>query len=117
MNIAVTLFLRQAPIFSGRSDERAGAGFGAGLHPTDRFAQYRLIAGLRRRGDNNLPWQVINLTDFGKSVRLPLFSPVVLPHEFLRILLPGGTLSVNHTFPPITDPSPTVIRPKIVAPA
>ena len=30
--------------------------------------------------------------------------------------LPGGTLRVSHTLPPITDPAPTVIRPRIVAP-
>lgn len=29
----------------------------------------------------------------------------------------GGTSSVSQTFPPIVDPRPTMIRPRIVAPA
>lgn len=32
-------------------------------------------------------------------------------------LVPGGTLCVSHTLPPITDPRPIVTRPRIVAPA
>jgi hypothetical protein len=31
--------------------------------------------------------------------------------------LPGGTLSVNQTLPPIDEPRPIVMRPRIVAPA
>ena len=33
------------------------------------------------------------------------------------LVLPGGTLRVSQTFPPITDLLPIVIRPRIVAPA
>ena len=33
------------------------------------------------------------------------------------IALFGATLCVSHTFPPMTEPLPIVIRPKIVAPA
>ena len=32
-------------------------------------------------------------------------------------LVPGGTLCVSHTLPPITEPRPIVTRPRIVAPA
>jgi hypothetical protein len=32
-------------------------------------------------------------------------------------LLPGGTLRVSQTLPPIVDPRPIVIRPRMVAPA
>ena len=32
-------------------------------------------------------------------------------------LLPGSTLCVSQTLPPIVDPAPTVMRPKMVAPA
>jgi hypothetical protein len=31
--------------------------------------------------------------------------------------LPDGTLSVNQTVPPIDEPRPIVMRPRIVAPA
>ena len=31
--------------------------------------------------------------------------------------LPGGTLRVSQTLPPMTDPRPMVTRPKMVAPA
>ena len=32
-------------------------------------------------------------------------------------LLPGGTLRVSHTLPPMVDPRPMVTRPSTVAPA
>lgn len=32
-------------------------------------------------------------------------------------LVPGGTLCVSHTLPPITEPRPIVTRPRMVAPA
>ena len=31
-------------------------------------------------------------------------------------MLPGGTLCVSHTFPPMREPRPMVIRPRTVAP-
>lgn len=32
-------------------------------------------------------------------------------------IVPAGTLCVSHTFPPMTEPRPMVMRPKRVAPA
>src|SRR5690606_23126335 len=44
------------------------------------------------------------------------------PAQALRIcawvtLLPGATLWVNQTLPPMVEPAPTVMRPRTVAPA
>ncbi len=33
------------------------------------------------------------------------------------MLLPGGTLRVTQTLPPMIEPRPIVMRPRIVAPA
>ncbi len=59
---------------------------------------------------------------FGPCPLIPTQIPAPPSNTSLRAcacvtLLPGGTLRVSQTLPPMVDPRPIVTRPRIVAPA
>ena len=82
-------------------------------------------------------WDEVGLKEYGDALPKQLWRPGAARRDrarpvsrtarsessyVLRIcacdtLLPGGTLWVSHTLPPMVDPAPTVIRPRMVAPA
>lgn len=96
-----------------------------GIKPTPKLGLTRL---LRQETPEN-KWAFSSfaaaMQDFSTDARWGIAFVAHRPHTTLTLLrtvawvtkLFSGTSSVNQTFPPMVEPRPTTIRPRIVAPA